>query len=469
MLDSNQTEATVITKMKSILYSLEMVQLAAVDLSKLAPYNSDPRVKRIKIFSTTWASEFLKRAKTKKHRIHAKDRTKIRPSPVEVQKTMRDIQTTILLSGLPKENIFSVDETAVHLEAQFLHKYVKNGTNEKATDDADEKKRITDMAALSIAGKSLPPYLIIQCSSTKADLSKTTVLDTLLLSLNQNDPDRWEKYMWEKTLQLPNKKTKLLEDVTFKRPYLICSQSRCVVTCQSKAWMDRVGLLLWCDTIIGPWTEATQQKKSIIIWDNCASHLGDLIKDYFGACGITLCFLPKNMTDLLQILDLIFNGPLKAYLRYRRFRPIYDAFQAHILACASATAKHQPTPPWILPKVNLPVCIQLLIDFGNDKNSCMKFEESVQKCFIKAGQWFISEDDLSFVQYDLAKLTLGSEAVDKVLMFGNDDDACVQYTCDGDATTLVPDELVHPVHFEQEDDDDVMVTMVFFPCMKLKH
>lgn len=221
----HNNEEVLISKMKSILFSAEMVKMAAMDVAQTDQFKNDPRIKRIKVFSPSWASELLKTAEAKKHKIHAKDRSLIRPAPADVQVTMTDIQKVILDSGLPADNIFSVDETGVQMEAQFLSKFVMAGTNEKATDDADEKKRITDMAAISVTGQSLPPYIIIQCSSKKADLSNTKVLDNLLVKLNDGDFDRWTKNMWEKTLQLPSKKTKQLEPVTFKRPYLLDSQS----------------------------------------------------------------------------------------------------------------------------------------------------------------------------------------------------------------------------------------------------
>ena len=168
------------------------------------------------------------------------------------------------------------------------------------------------------------------------------------------------------------------------------------------------------------------------------------------------------MTDLLQILDLIFNGPLKAFLRYKRYRPIYNAFQQHILDCASATANFQATPSWVQPKVDLPICIKLLIDFVDVKNQCVQFHASVKKCFIKAGQWYNCEDELTFVKYDLARLTLGAEAVDKVLMFGNDEDACVQYTYSNVQGDFVPQELMHSVILEQRASQDKIGEVKFF-------
>ena len=120
-VSGGEREEVIISKMKSILYSPEMVIMAAKDLAITDQFKNDPRIKRIKSFGSSWANDVLKRAGTTKHAIHAKDRSQIRPPPAEVQEIMRGIQNTILESGLPADNIFSVDETGVNLEAQFRY------------------------------------------------------------------------------------------------------------------------------------------------------------------------------------------------------------------------------------------------------------------------------------------------------------------------------------------------------------
>ena len=46
--------------------------------------------------------------------------------------------------------------------------------------DSDEKSRFTAMLAGAANGIMLPAFIIIKCSSAKADLSNTRVLKTLL-------------------------------------------------------------------------------------------------------------------------------------------------------------------------------------------------------------------------------------------------------------------------------------------------
>jgi hypothetical protein len=239
--ESNDEPEKIVTAMKSIVYSATMCKIAAEEVSKLHPFNKDPRVTRIEKFESTWAQHFLARQAMVKHKVHAKAKDSIRPSKESIYAQMETIQNTIIESGLSADNIFSADETGVFMNAQFTHKYVKKSSGEKATDDADEKKRITDMAAISISGESIAPYMIIQCSSKRADLSGTTVLNSLLNDLRERDGEQqWTHHVWEKEVTFPNKKTNSVEKTLFKRPYLLHS-SGAVVTCQHKAWMDRVG------------------------------------------------------------------------------------------------------------------------------------------------------------------------------------------------------------------------------------
>ena len=66
-----------------------------------------------------------------------------------------------------------MDETGIWFGAGFKHKFMKkdNSESNRATDSADERSRITEMAALSATGETLPGYTIVKCTSNKADLT----------------------------------------------------------------------------------------------------------------------------------------------------------------------------------------------------------------------------------------------------------------------------------------------------------
>ena len=148
----------------------------------------------------------------------------------------------------------------------------------------------------------LPPFHVIKCTISKSngDLSSATVLKTL--SRKAYTPQTgWNYLMWERKLKLAHSNT-----FTYKRPYLWHKDSGTVITIQNKAWMDTVGLCMWADVIVKPWA---QGRPKLIIWDNCPSHGSEEIVRVFSENRMAIDFLPKNMTDKLQVMDLVVNGP----------------------------------------------------------------------------------------------------------------------------------------------------------------
>ena len=51
------------------------------------------------------------------------------------------------------------------------------------------------------------------------------------------------------------------------------------------------------------------------IMDNVSSHKVDLLDAIFKEANVQVDYFPPNMTQFLQVLDLIINGPLKAHVR----------------------------------------------------------------------------------------------------------------------------------------------------------
>jgi hypothetical protein len=214
----NDNPESVQKKVSSILYSAQMVSLAANEVRKEPPFDKDPRTANPQfLFGISWAAKFLQRHSKSKHKNHAREKVVSRPSDHAIANALATLQEALIATGLPPENVFSVDETGIQVNAPFLHKYVTVGSGEKASDDADDKKRIPDMAGISVKGESLPPFMIIQCSVKGADLSKTRVCDSLLRELDDLYGEGvWEKRMWERNLKFPKNPTA----VAFKRPYL---------------------------------------------------------------------------------------------------------------------------------------------------------------------------------------------------------------------------------------------------------
>ena len=54
----------------------------------------------------------------------------------------------------------------------------------------------------------------------------------------------------------------------------------------------------------------------LLIWfDNCGCHKTNIVKRYIEDNDIDVAYLPPNMTAILQVQDLVVNGPLKSHVR----------------------------------------------------------------------------------------------------------------------------------------------------------
>ena len=87
-----------------------------------------------------------------------------------------------------------------------------------------------------------------------------------------------------------------------------------IITSQGKAWNDSVRFIMFIDLILLPY--ATAHSKLALWLDNCTMHVSKMVEIYLSENKeqykhiYFLYYLP-NMTHLLQVLDLVLNGPLK--------------------------------------------------------------------------------------------------------------------------------------------------------------
>ena len=84
---------------------------------------------------------------------------------------------------------------------------------------------------------------------------------------------------------------------------------------------------MYFDLMLGPHF-AARRGKGLRIWDNCGPHGVKAVEERATARGIKLAPLPKNMTDKLQEMDLVANGPFKYGMRRERTSQIFDYFQS---------------------------------------------------------------------------------------------------------------------------------------------
>jgi hypothetical protein len=169
-----------------------------------------------------------------------------------VRLRMTAIQNTIDDGKYDDEEVISVDETGVFFGAPPKNQYIPPSAARATAPDSDEKARFTSMLWGKRNGKMGPSYNIIKMSVKGVDLSTSRVLNNLHKIVGFRTQDGWNHGLWEQTLTL-NVKGKTTTQL-HRRPYLIHTESMVVITVQIRAWMDTVGLCMWIELQLGPYS-----------------------------------------------------------------------------------------------------------------------------------------------------------------------------------------------------------------------
>jgi hypothetical protein len=82
---------------------------------------------------------------------------------------------------------------------------------------------------------------------------------------------------------------------------------------------------MWLELIIAP--PKIELGKLLLWMENCGSYQTDEVEKAIAVIGLHMAFYPPNMTAILQMLDLVINGPLKAYVRNLRAWRIFEEFK----------------------------------------------------------------------------------------------------------------------------------------------
>ena len=223
-----------------------------------------------------------------------------------------------------------------------------------------------------------PSYNIIKMSVKGVDLSTSRVLNNLHKIVGFRTQDGWNHGLWEKTLTL-NVKGKATTQL-HRRPYLIHTESMVVITVQIRAWMDTVGLCMWIELQLGPYYQKWHRGRCCIIWDQCPSHTVPVVALVMLQWGIVQEPLPKNMTDILQVMDLVVNGPIKAGIRRFRIEALFNYFQSwKIKRLQHAAVKDQQglPPAFAPPKPTQADGLLILLDVLNKNLTTDAFQASM--------------------------------------------------------------------------------------------
>ena len=185
--------------------------------------------------------------------------------------------------------------------------------------------------------------------------------------------------------------------------YLKHRLSGCIITSQFKAWNDTVRMAMYIDLILKPLAEKHGGK--FFLWmDNVSSHKVDLLEAIFKEANVEVGYFPPNMTQFLQVLDLIINGPLKAHVRRKRGENILQYFIHYKQLYNAEMDKpedERTMPKWSPPKPTVQECILELINvMYDDEESTFneeRFQHKVQSTFLATGT--LPREDGSFVKF----------------------------------------------------------------------
>jgi hypothetical protein len=164
-------------------------------------------------------------------------------------------------------------------------------------------------------GELGPGFFIIKATAQGSDMSRTRVLTSLHDDAGHfSRLHGWSLLMWaEKKLVNGT----LVASADVKRPYLIHAESLAVVTVQTKAWMDSSAACMWAELCLHPWLQRNGRLPAVLVWDNCGSHNTEVVSAVLSSLDppVFVHNLPPNCTDVLQVMDLVVNGPVKKRLR----------------------------------------------------------------------------------------------------------------------------------------------------------
>ena len=114
--------------------------------------------------------------------------------------------------------------------------------------------------------------------------------------------------------------------------------------------------------------------------------------------------LPPNMTDLLQVMDLVVNGPVKAGIRRERIAAIFEYFQnwkIKRLQHDAVVGQDKPPPAFQPPKPKVAEGLRTLLNVLDGSLSTKEFKASLRKCFVEVG--LLEDDNKCFKQFHFQK------------------------------------------------------------------
>ena len=200
--------------------------------------------------------------------------------PAEFEK-IRDeflerIKTAVVDHSIHSSLIVNSDETSLILVPQSAWTMEKERSKKVAIKSLDDKREMTAFLSVTPSGVYLPPQVLYQGTTERCH--------PLYIF-----PDNWD--IWHSSSHWSNEETVGWFNDKVIVPYV-------------QRERDALGL------------PATQ--KAILLFDVFAAHRVESVLSKLDENNILVIFIPPNCTDMLQLLDISVNKPLKAEIK-RRF------------------------------------------------------------------------------------------------------------------------------------------------------
>ena len=364
----------------NVAHSHDVIRQAARIASKMPAFTDNLLIQRLK-FTRPWIRAFLRRAALRKRRITTID--KKLPSVQEVRTRMGEIQKVIVDGDFSADETISADETGVMFGAPPKLQYIPKSADRAVAPESDEKARFTALLWGMANGEMGPAFIIIKMSVKGPDLSSQRTLQGLQKK-GYSEADGWQLRTWSRSLTLAVKKA--MVTTKFVRPYLIHLATGVIITVQKKAWMDTPGVCMWADVQLGP-IFALKRNKCCVVWDNCGPHKVPAVCDVLSSWNITAEALPKNITDSLQVMDLVVNGPVKSGIRRRRIQSVFNYFQSFKIQRLQHNVANGPPPAFTPPRPTQAEGITTVLKVLKEELTRDSFKDSMRRCFINVGLW----------------------------------------------------------------------------------
>lgn len=394
----------------NVAHSYKIIRKAAVIAQQMIQFKNDTQVQKLR-FSKGWVSDLLKRNVLRRRRTtHI---TKNAPTPEQIQVHMEAIQDVIVEEEYCEDQVASADETGIFYGAPPKNQYIPSDADRACAPESDEKARFTSLEMGFSNGKMAPSFHVIKCVAKNADdLSATRVIHNLHTQPGFRAQEGWELHYWERTMTLQRKKQGVAESYVakFKRPYIRHTQKLTVITCQVKAWMDTAGIAMWADTLLSLLVSKCCRGRLLIVWDNCGCHNVPALVDVFDDIGVKLMNLPPNVTDRLQVMDLVVNAPLKAGILRERCDELFEymtAWKVDRLKQLALPEKERKLVVFKPPKPTITSGLRTVLKVEEECLGTTAFQASMKRCFVSVG---LAPTELGdFVKYrDKKKGTLST-------------------------------------------------------------